>query len=76
MATAAAQPVSGGEASTAGAEEGSVAAGAKKPLYCLYGSNTGSCESFAQRIASEAPSKGMGYELSFSLSFFLVEEWW
>ncbi|KDQ16569.1 hypothetical protein BOTBODRAFT_129916 [Botryobasidium botryosum FD-172 SS1] len=32
--------------------------GDTKTLYCYYGSNTGSCESFAQRIASEAPSKG------------------
>ncbi|KDQ16558.1 hypothetical protein BOTBODRAFT_252416 [Botryobasidium botryosum FD-172 SS1] len=30
----------------------------EKRLYCYFGGNTGSCESFAQRIASEAPSKG------------------
>ncbi|KAH9891895.1 bifunctional P-450/NADPH-P450 reductase [Cubamyces lactineus] len=29
-----------------------------KPMYVLYGSNTGSSESFAQRIASEAPAFG------------------
>ncbi|KAI0655429.1 bifunctional P-450/NADPH-P450 reductase [Cubamyces menziesii] len=29
-----------------------------KPMYVLYGSNTGSSESFAQRIASEAPALG------------------
>ncbi|KAL5632425.1 hypothetical protein ACGC1H_005399 [Rhizoctonia solani] len=28
------------------------------PLYVLYGSNTGSCEGFAQNIASEAAGKG------------------
>ncbi|KAF8755042.1 cytochrome P450 [Rhizoctonia solani] len=28
------------------------------PLYVFYGSNTGSCEGFAQNIASEAASKG------------------
>lgn len=31
---------------------------AKQPLYVLYGSNTGSCEAFAQRIASGAASHG------------------
>ncbi|KDQ16559.1 hypothetical protein BOTBODRAFT_173064 [Botryobasidium botryosum FD-172 SS1] len=30
----------------------------EKRLYCYFGGNTGSCESFAQRIASEAPAKG------------------
>lgn len=30
----------------------------KKPLYVLYGSNTGNSEAFAQRIASEASSHG------------------
>lgn len=30
----------------------------KQPLYVLYGSNTGTAESFAQRIASEAPTHG------------------
>jgi cytochrome P450/NADPH-cytochrome P450 reductase len=29
-----------------------------KPLYILYGSNTGSCESFAKKIATAAPSYG------------------
>jgi len=31
---------------------------AKNPLYVLYGSNTGTSEAFAQRIATEAPSYG------------------
>lgn len=30
----------------------------RQPLYVLYGSNTGSSEAFAQRIASDAPSYG------------------
>lgn len=30
----------------------------KTPLYLLYGSNSGTCESFAQRIASDAPGHG------------------
>lgn len=30
----------------------------KTPLYVLYGSNSGTCESFAQRIASDAPAHG------------------
>lgn len=30
----------------------------KKPVYVLYGSNTGTCESFAQRLASDASSHG------------------
>ena len=29
-----------------------------KPLYVFYGSNTGSCESFAQDVASSAVSRG------------------
>lgn len=33
-------------------------AGAGSPMYLLYGSNTGSCETFAQRIASEALQHG------------------
>jgi cytochrome P450/NADPH-cytochrome P450 reductase len=32
--------------------------GSKQPLYVLYGSNTGSCESFAQKIANAAPTYG------------------
>ncbi|KAF7347083.1 Fatty acid hydroxylase [Mycena venus] len=32
--------------------------GTGSPLYVLYGSNTGTSESFAQRIANEAPSYG------------------
>jgi cytochrome P450/NADPH-cytochrome P450 reductase len=31
----------------------------KPPMYVFYGSNTGSCESFAQKIATAAPSYGM-----------------
>lgn len=30
----------------------------KIPLYILYGSNSGTCESFAQRVASDAPAHG------------------
>ena len=30
----------------------------KTPLYILYGSNSGTCETFAQRIASDAPAHG------------------
>ncbi|KAG8707689.1 hypothetical protein FRC09_001668 [Ceratobasidium sp. 395] len=30
----------------------------QSPLYVFYGSNTGSCEGFAQNVASEAASKG------------------
>jgi len=30
----------------------------KTPLYILYGSNSGTCESFAQRIASDGPAYG------------------
>lgn len=30
----------------------------KTPLYILYGSNSGTCESFAQRVASDAPGHG------------------
>ena len=30
-----------------------------KPIYVLYGSNTGSCESFAQDVASGAADKGV-----------------
>jgi cytochrome P450/NADPH-cytochrome P450 reductase len=30
----------------------------KKPMYVLYGSNTGSAEAFAQRIATGAPGHG------------------
>ncbi|KAF8185259.1 cytochrome P450 [Mycena galopus ATCC 62051] len=35
-----------------------VAGAALKPLYVFYGSNTGTSEAFAQRIANEAPSYG------------------
>ena len=35
-----------------------LADGQATPLLVLYGSNTGSCESFAQRIASDAPAQG------------------
>lgn len=36
----------------------SAAAGDATPLLVLYGSNTGSCEAFANRIAGDAPSRG------------------
>ena len=46
-----------GSATTNGdAADGSVP---KQPLYVLYGSNTGSSETFAQRIASAAASHGL-----------------
>ncbi|KAJ7105601.1 fatty acid hydroxylase [Mycena epipterygia] len=35
-----------------------ITSSAFKPLYVLYGSNTGTSEAFAQRIANEAPSYG------------------
>jgi cytochrome P450/NADPH-cytochrome P450 reductase len=35
----------------------------KQRMYVLYGSNTGSCESFAQKIATAAPSHGGSYTL-------------
>ena len=38
---------------------------AAQPLYVLYGSNTGSSEAFAQRIASDAPSHGMSRKYTF-----------
>ena len=31
---------------------------AKQPMYVLYGSNTGTSENFAQRVANEAPAHG------------------
>lgn len=33
--------------------------GTGQPLYVLYGSNTGTSESFAQRIVSDAPTHGL-----------------
>jgi cytochrome P450/NADPH-cytochrome P450 reductase len=36
----------------------SVEDASKQRMYVLYGSNTGSCESFAQKIATAAPSYG------------------
>ncbi len=47
----------GAGAATAGAAAGDDA-GTRLPLYVLYGSNTGSCEAFAQRIGAEAPDHG------------------
>ncbi|KAJ7154351.1 fatty acid hydroxylase [Mycena crocata] len=46
--------------SAASAPKGDVtaAAGTGVPLYVLYGSNTGTSEAFAQRIANEGPSYG------------------
>ncbi|KAG8740203.1 hypothetical protein FRC10_004604 [Ceratobasidium sp. 414] len=47
---------------TTGAEPGKDVVGtsedSRSPMYVFYGSNTGSCEGFAQNIASEAASKG------------------
>ncbi|KAJ7708609.1 fatty acid hydroxylase [Mycena metata] len=37
---------------------GAVAGEGGKPFYVLYGSNTGTSEAFAQRVANEAPSYG------------------
>ncbi|KZW03436.1 cytochrome P450 [Exidia glandulosa HHB12029] len=34
-----------------------------KPMYVLYGSNTGSCEAFAQRVANVAPRYGFGVSI-------------
>lgn len=36
----------------------------KQRMYVLYGSNTGSCESFAQKIATAAPSYGESIRFS------------
>jgi cytochrome P450 / NADPH-cytochrome P450 reductase len=38
--------------------DAAAAHGDKKPLYVLYGSNTGTSEAFAQRIASDASGHG------------------
>ncbi|KAI0676431.1 fatty acid hydroxylase [Trametes maxima] len=38
--------------------EGDSTAGSKPKLYIVYGSNTGTSQTFAQRIASDAPSHG------------------
>ncbi|KAG9098046.1 hypothetical protein FRC07_010696 [Ceratobasidium sp. 392] len=54
-ATAASQS---GSAATPGKDVVSNAAQGGKPLYVLYGSNTGSCESFAQDVAAGATSRG------------------
>jgi flavodoxin len=37
---------------------------AKNPMAILYGSNTGTCQAFAQRLASEAGSRGFHAEVS------------
>ncbi|KAF7367846.1 Fatty acid hydroxylase [Mycena sanguinolenta] len=42
---------------------------ALKPLYVFYGSNTGTSEAFAQRIANEAPSYGTSLDSHSSVSF-------
>lgn len=34
-----------------------------KPMTILYGSNTGTCQAFAQRLASEASSRGFSAEV-------------
>jgi cytochrome P450/NADPH-cytochrome P450 reductase len=62
-----ATPSSGLAAARRGAEgtvtvdikaEGDGSKEGKKPIYVLYGSNTGSAEAFAQRIATGAPAHG------------------
>ena len=45
--------------------DGNAVGKAAQPLYILYGSNTGSSEAFAQRIASDAPSHGMSRKYTF-----------
>lgn len=57
LAAAAAKPVAAPAARVA-------ADGAATPLLVLYGSNTGSCESFAERIANEAAAQGYGAQLA------------
>ncbi|KAF7346798.1 Fatty acid hydroxylase [Mycena sanguinolenta] len=44
--------------SGSGMNTGNTSSSGGLPLYVLYGSNTGTSEAFAQRIASEAPSYG------------------
>lgn len=44
----------------------------RKPIYVLYGSNTGSCESFAQRIASDAAAHGESNIAYFPLQSLIV----
>ncbi|KAJ7075592.1 fatty acid hydroxylase [Mycena belliarum] len=46
------------EAGSGNVNEALPSAGTGVPLYVLYGSNTGTSESFAQRIASQAPEHG------------------
>ncbi|KIV91681.1 hypothetical protein PV10_06195 [Exophiala mesophila] len=50
-----------------GSEEGTTANGAsspsKAPMTVLYGSNTGTCQAFAQRLASDATSRGFVAEV-------------
>lgn len=55
VATAVSQPTTG---ATPGKDVVNQAAEGGKPLYVFYGSNTGSCESFAQDVASGAVSRG------------------
>ncbi|KAJ3737687.1 fatty acid hydroxylase [Lentinula guzmanii] len=40
-----------------------IAAEARRPMYIFYGSNTGTSEAFAQRIANDAPSYGFAPKL-------------
>ncbi|KAJ7027601.1 fatty acid hydroxylase [Mycena alexandri] len=47
-----------GNAQTTSSPAPNVDPAAMKPLYVFYGSNTGTSEAFAQRIANEAPSYG------------------
>ncbi|KAG9084508.1 hypothetical protein FS749_005187 [Ceratobasidium sp. UAMH 11750] len=55
VAAAASQPSSGAKP---GKEVVGRSTQSDKPLYVLYGSNTGSCEGFAQDVASGATSRG------------------
>ena len=48
-----------GKEKTEAVEQSSVGEGAEKRLYVLYGSNTGTCEGFAQRVVEDAGEHGM-----------------
>jgi hypothetical protein len=48
-------------ASSGSAQVESAGTGVGLPLYVLYGSNTGTSEAFAQRVANEAPSYGASF---------------
>ena len=42
---------------------GDIKSTSAKPLIILYGSNTGTCQAFAQRLGSEASSRGFQAEI-------------